>query len=86
MVFDDRLTRRRPLYEDTHMLSKLEVALLSVPPDMACLLIALGADQAFIWTGVGPRDTAEFFFEMGRRIQRLTIAAEEKEVTRWESR
>ena len=68
------------------MLSKLEVALLSVPPDMACLLVAFGADQAFIWTGVEPRDCSEFFFEMGRKIQRLTIEAGEKEVTRWESR
>lgn len=62
-------------------MNKLDVALASVPFDMACTLITYGADQAFIWTGAEPRDRADFFFNLGRATGRLQLNAFEKQ---WE--
>ena len=61
-------------------LSKLEIALLSVPIEVACVLISHGADQAFQYTGVEPDDRAAFFFDQGQQAARRADAAWEKEL------
>lgn len=60
-------------------LTKLEVALLLVPMDLVCTLVAYGADQAMIWTGADPVDTAAFFFAAGRQVGELRDRAWAKE-------
>jgi hypothetical protein len=49
-----------------------------VPSDLAATLIAYGVEQAFVWTGVEPRNMAEFWFECGRTIQTMKMTAWEK--------
>ena len=61
-------------------LTKLDVALMTVPADMICALVAYGADQAAIWTGVEPKDVREFYFELGRRVRDMREKAWEKEL------
>ncbi len=50
------------------------MAFMMVPSDIAQTLILFGVDQAFIWTGVRPRDEFMFYMELGRKI----AAMEEK--------
>jgi len=61
-------------------LTKLDVALMTVPADMVCALVAFGADQSAIWTGAEPRDAREFYFELGRKVSALREKAWEKEL------
>lgn len=61
-------------------LTKLEVALLTVPFDTICALVAFGADQAFIWTGTEPRDRTDFFLHLGRMTGHLSENAWTKEI------
>lgn len=54
---------------------------MTCPVDMICALVAFGADQAAIWTGVEPRDPKEFYFNLGLTIRKLRDAAWEKELS-----
>ena len=64
------------------MQSKLDIALLTLPFDMLCAVVAFGADRAFTWTGSEPKSREEFFFECGKMLEHLKEQAWEKELSR----
>ena len=62
--------------------TKLDIALMTIPFDLACTLMAFGAGRAFIWTGTPPKSTEEFFFNLGRTACQMADQAWEKEINR----
>lgn len=60
-------------------MTKLECALLVTPFDIVDALVQFGAEAAFCWTGSEPVNQADFFTELGRRIQHLHHEAMEKQ-------
>ena len=62
------------------MLTRVEMALLTIPPDLVSALVAYGAESAFIWTGSRPQSDSDFYFELGRKINHLTTKAWDSEL------
>ena len=62
------------------MLTRVEMALLTIPPDLVSALVAYGAESAFIWSGQRPQSDSDFYFELGRKIAKLTDRAWDAEL------
>ena len=61
-------------------LSKLDMALLTTPPDMISALVAYGAEQMACWVGKSPDNDADFYFHLGGQIKWLTAKAWDRQL------
>ena len=60
-------------------MTKLDMAITMVPTEIAQTLILYGVDQAFIWTGVRPRDEFTFYLELGRKLRAMEEKIQEQQ-------
>ena len=59
-------------------MTKLDMAISMVPSEIAQVLILFGVDQAFIWTGVRPKDEFVFYLELGRKLRAMEDKIQEQ--------